>query len=127
VVKRTILALLAGVIVGLVLGPVIYYVKTAPQRAAFNSLAREAEADLRLMATKTSTQRDYLETMKRNRARNERYKELIAEKLRIRSRARQIAIASGIVTSAVAFGSLFWLSKRPKPKTDNKLDPDTSG
>jgi hypothetical protein len=127
VVKRTILALLAGVVVGVVLGPAIYYVKTAPQRAAFNSLAREADADLKLVATNTSTQRDYAETVKRSRARKERFKELIAEKVRMRSRARQIAIASGVVTAVVVFGSLFWVSNNRKPNAENKPAPDPSG
>jgi len=124
-VKRTILALLAGVVVGSVLAPVIYYVKTAPHRAVLGTLAAEALADLeRWGNTKTISKSDYDETMKRHRAREERHRQVIAEKMNIRSRAWQIAIVSGIVTGAGVFGSHSWLSKRRKPSVESKSDPD---
>ena len=124
-VKRTMLALLVGVVVGSVLAPVIYYVKTAPQRAVLGNLAAEALADLeRWGNTKTISQRDYDETMKRQRVREERHRQVIDEKINIRSSAWQIAIVSGIVTSAGVFGLHFGLSKRRKPSVENKSDPD---
>ena len=127
-VKRSILALVAGVVVGCVVLPVLYYRKTAPQRAVLASLATETEADMeRWGKTATISKSDYEETMKRSRVRDERHRQVIAEKIRIRSRARQIAIISGFLTAVLVFGFLPWISKRRRSFVDRRPEPDPPG
>jgi hypothetical protein len=112
-VLRIVLSIVLGAMAFTLAGPVLYYFWVGPQSAAALALAKESEDEVkRLGDTKTFSRGDYRSAMQRMRERESRYQQILAEKRRKRTRTWQIAIVSGIATSAAVFGALTLIAKR---------------
>lgn len=112
-VLRIVLSIVLGAMAFTLCGPVLYYFWVGPQSAAALALAKESDDEIKHIAdTKTFSREDYRASMQRMRERESRYQQILAEKRRKRTRSWQLAIVSGIATSAVAFGALTLISKR---------------
>jgi hypothetical protein len=117
-VLRIVLSIVLAAVAFALGGPVLYYFWVAPQSAAALALAKESDDEItRIAETKTFSQEDYRASMQRTRDREARYQQILAEKRRKRTRTWQIAIVSGIATSAAAFGALTLISKRRRIHT----------
>lgn len=112
-VLRIVLSIILGAVAFTLGGPVLYYFWVGPQSAAALALAKESEDEIKRMGdTKTFSREDYRASMQRMRERESRYQQILAEKRRKRTRTWQIAIVSGLATSAVAFGAFTLIAKR---------------
>ena len=125
-ILRIVLSIVLGGVAFILGGPVLYYFWVAPQSAEALALAHETAGELkRLSDTKAFSREDYRAAADRVQAREMRYQQILAEKRRIRRRTWAIAIVSGLATSGLTFGGLFWLSRRrrAKPITASRAEP----
>lgn len=111
-VLRIVLSIVLAAVASFLAGPIQYYFRTAPQRAAFAEMARESEKDLtRWGNMNTISQKEYDETMRRMRERDARSRQLLAEKSRIRTQTWIMAVVTFLMIGAGAFAG-FSLLKR---------------
>ena len=115
-VLRIVLSIVLGAVASFLAGPIHYYFRTAPQRAAFSEMARESEEELRRWGdTKSISGADYRAAMQRERERDARSRQLLAEKSRIRTQTRITAVVTLLVIGGGAFAGLSLLKRRSSP------------
>jgi hypothetical protein len=116
-VLRIVLALVIGAVAFTLGGPVLYYFWVGPQSAAALALAKESEAEIKRFGSSSSFSReDYRAMADRTQERERRYRQILAEKRRIRRRTWQIAIVSALVLGGSTFGALSLRSKRRRSR-----------
>lgn len=112
-ILRIILTVFIASVASFLAGPIQYYFRTAPQRAAFAEMARESEEELRRWGeTKSISREDYRAAMQRVHERDARSRQLLAEKSRIRTQTWITAIVTFLVIGAGAFAGLSLLKRR---------------
>jgi hypothetical protein len=110
-ILRIILSVFIAAVAFFLAGPIQYYFRTAPQRAAFTEMARESEDEIKRVGPSFSSE-DYHAAMQRLRDREARARQLLAEKNRIRNQTRVIAIGAFLVVGAGAFAALSLFKRR---------------
>lgn len=126
-VLRIVLSIVLAAMAFALGGPVLYYFWVGPQSEAALALAKESEDEMkRIATTKNYSREDYRASMKRRDAIYARFKQILAEKRRIRRRTWQIGIASALVAGVGTFVGLSLLAKRrrsPHLPTPQVLEP----